>query len=168
MYMRQLIFAAMLITATSASASDEATCAKGMVCASSPQSIADAVREAGYKAKVDKDGEGDPKISSAANGFTYDIYFYGCDKGKNCDAIQFITSFEKDSANTPALANKWNDVRRFSHASIDKDGSFVLRYDLTTIGGMNAKNFEDALDWWHSGLGQLAAFFKENPADPKK
>ena len=34
-------------------------------------------------------------------------------------------------------------------------------YDVATIGGLNATNFADVLDWWNSQLSELADFFKE-------
>jgi Putative bacterial sensory transduction regulator len=147
-----------------AMAFDDAPCGKGMICASAPQSLADAIRDEGYKAKIDVDGQGDPSISSSAGGYNYDIYFYGCKDHKGCDSIQFQVSFKADGTNTPALANEWNDTKRFSQASINSKKEFVLRYDVTTKGGINKANFADTVDWWGTMLGELNKFFDAHPS----
>jgi hypothetical protein len=36
-----------------------------------------------------------------------------------------------------------------------------LRYDVTTVGGLNRRNFADALDWWNVMLGEFATFVDE-------
>jgi len=32
---------------------------------------------------------------------------------------------------------------------------------VTTVGGLNSKNFADVIDWWAGMMGQLNRFFKE-------
>ncbi|MGC4252534.1 MAG: YbjN domain-containing protein [Sphingobium sp.] len=146
-------------------ASDEEPCGKNMVCASNPQSVADAVQAAGYKAVLSKSSTtGNPMIESAANGYNYSIFFYECEDGKKCGSIQFQISFEDDGANTFELANKWNSNKRFSQMAVSDDKSLVVSYDLATIGGLNQKNFADVVDWWALMLGDLSKFFKENRA----
>ncbi|BAV63995.1 YbjN domain-containing protein [Sphingobium cloacae] len=151
--------------ATPAFALDEEPCGKNMVCASNPQSVADAVQAAGYKAVLSKSTTtGNPMIESAASGYNYSIFFYECEDGKKCGSIQFQISFEDDGANTFELANKWNSSKRFSQMAVSDDKSLVVSYDVATIGGLNRKNFADVVDWWALMLGELSKFFKENPA----
>ncbi|WP_257541337.1 YbjN domain-containing protein [Sphingobium sp. CFD-1] len=144
---------------------DEEPCGKSMVCASNPQSVADGVQAAGYKAVLSKSSTtGNPMIESAANGYNYSIFFYECEDGKKCGSIQFQISFEDDGANTLELANKWNSNKRFSQMAVADDKSLAVSYDVATIGGLNQKNFADVVDWWALMLGELNKFFKENPA----
>ncbi len=152
-----------LLAATPALAADTEPCAKGLICASNPATVVAALQEAGYKAQLGKDNEGDPKVSSSAAGYDFDIYFYGCKANKQCDSLQFRISFEKDGANTFELANTWNGNKRFSQAYISDKGSFVADYDVTTAGGLTKANFADVVDWWSVTLGNLKTFFKENP-----
>jgi Putative bacterial sensory transduction regulator len=152
-----------LVAAPPALATDTEPCGKDLICASNPATVVTALQETGYKAKLDKDSEGDPKISSSASGYDFDIYFYGCKNNKQCDSIQFRVSFEKDGANTPELANKWNAGKRFSQAYISDKGAFVTDYDVTTAGGLTKGNFADVVDWWSVTLGNLKTFFQENP-----
>lgn len=76
-------------------------------------------------------------------------------------------SFEDDGGNTPELANKWNKDKRFAQMSVWDDRSLALAYDVTTVGGLNRKNFADVVDWWAVMLGEAGKFFKDNPAPAK-
>lgn len=139
-----------------------------MVCASNPKSVVDAFREAGYKAKLQIDNEGDPLIESAAAGYNFDTLFYGCVETKSCDSLQFRVTFVKEPENTLELANKWNVRRRFSQMSVTDDGRLVVSWDVDTVGGLNSKNFADVLATWESILGELGKFFDETiPPKPK-
>lgn len=153
-----------LLAAASASATDTNPCGTGLICASKPDTVVQALQDAGYKAKLDKDSGGDPMVSSSASGYDFDILFYGCKSNVQCDSLQFRISFLKDGANTPTLANKWNSDKRFSQASISDKGNFVVGYDVTTAGGLTKANFADVIDWWSVTLGNLKTFFAENPA----
>lgn len=152
-----------------ASASDKEKCAPGMICASDPTTVGAALMKAGYQGLVTKADDGDPSIESAAAGYKFWVDFYGCDQHVSCDAIQFFASFKGDETRNAELANSWNRKHRFSQMSVRPDHTLDLRYDVTTAGGLNAKNFADVIDWWATILGMTDKFFNENPqADAKK
>jgi len=159
---------AALFFAGSAQAADKDPCGTSMVCASAPKTIVDALQKAGYKATLDKDDDGDPMIDSAANGYNFTVYFYECEQAKNCGSLQFVASFEDDGTNNAQLANEWNNKKRFIQLSVDDEKSLNARYDITTVGGFNQKNFADTIDWWAHMLGELGQFFKEHPTPKKK
>ena len=147
--------------AVPALASDPDPCAANMVCASDPSSIVKALQAAGYQAALGKSEKtGNPKISSAASGYKFTIYFYECEQNVKCGSLQFLVSFADDGTNTPELANKWNTSKRFIQMSVDDDKSLAASMDVGTIGGLNQKNFADVLDWWSTMLGELNKFFK--------
>lgn len=151
-----------------AMAADSDPCGTAMVCASKPQSIVEALQSAGYKAVLSKsESTGNPKIESAASGYNYSIFFYECEEHARCGSLQFQINFEDDGGNTPELANKWNKDKRFAQMSVWDDKSLAVAYDVSTVGGLNQKNFADVIDWWAVMLGEASKFFKENPA-PKK
>ncbi|WP_176595769.1 MULTISPECIES: YbjN domain-containing protein [Sphingobium] len=149
-------------------AADTEPCGANLVCASDPQSVVQALQAEGYKAALGKSSQtGNPKIESAASGYNYTIYFYECEQGRQCGSLQFQVSFEDDGGNTPELANKWNKDKRFAQMSVWDDRSLALAYDVTTVGGLNRKNFADVVDWWAVMLGEAGKFFKDNPAPAK-
>jgi hypothetical protein len=153
--------------AVPALAVDPDPCGANMVCASNPQTIVDALQSAGYKAKLGKsDTTGNPRIESAASGYNFNVYFYECEKNAKCGSIQFLITFADDGTNTAELANKWNNAKRFLQMSVDDDKSLAVSMDVSTLGGLNQKNFADVIDWWSVMLGELAKFFKEQGAKP--
>jgi hypothetical protein len=161
------LFLAASIFASSANAADDAACKAGVICASKPQSVVEAMQSAGFRAKLDKDKEGDPLITSEASGYDFEVYFYGCEKSVNCSSIRFQTTFKAEPDNTPEYANAWNAKKRFIQASVE-DQMLTLAYDLTTVGGVNAQNFEEVAGWWSDMLGDFAVFVKEQDAAAKK
>ncbi|MBB3980567.1 hypothetical protein GGR44_000198 [Sphingobium fontiphilum] len=169
--MLKKFLAALLLFAAShaplAFAEDTTPCPKGLICASAPQSVADAMMVAGYRAKMSTDDLGDPKISSAAAGYDFSIFFYGCKEHVRCDSLQFNITFTDDGKNTIALANDWNKKKWFAQMALLDDKRLEVRYDLATIGGVNQANFADVMAWWETTLGGLNAYFKEQDAAAK-
>ncbi|WP_066795714.1 YbjN domain-containing protein [Sphingomonas soli] len=167
--MRSFFFAAVVaILATPAFAQDRDACPAGQVCASAPATVFAALEKAKLKPKLGKDGNGDPLIEVEGAPYHFDVYFYGCEKAKNCDSLRFEVIFEKDADATPLLANKWNSSHRFIQAAVKDDGRFVMAYDVPTIGGINARNFADVLDWWTSMLGEAGDFFGKELGEKKQ
>lgn len=154
--------AALLCMGASAQAVDSAHCAARLVCASTPQTVFEGLQRAGITAEMDVDGEGDPMIVGESDGLNFGVYFYGCEDHAGCDSLQFLASFTDAGATGPSLANAWNDEHRFSQLSLDSDGNLNLRYDVTTIGGLNQANFAEVVDWWTVVLGNVANYIDEN------
>jgi len=149
------------ISSAAAKSSDE-DCAANMVCASNPKSIIDAMQQAGYRAELTTDGVGDPQIYSSASGYKYSVMFYDCTDHKACKSLQFQASFDVVAGVDGDYVNKWNEQKRFVRAALEDGDTFYLRYDLSTTGGLNQKNFADVLDWWELLLGDYSKFASEN------
>ena len=166
---KALLALAALAAATTGTAARGAECPATMICASSPAGIVSSLQAQGYKAVLGKsDSTGNPKISSSAAGYDYTLFFYGCEKGANCNSLSFSVTFSDDGANSSDLANEWNKDKRFTTMSYDRsDKSLSISYDVTTVGGLNQVNFADVVDWWQTMLGQAHTFFDAHPA-PKK
>jgi len=161
-------FALLLAFAGAASANDTKICARDLICATAPQTVVAAIVKAGYKAELDKDSKGNPFIHSEANGYKYDIYFYGCTAGSLCDSLQFYISFDDEVTNGPALANLWNTKKRFLQMAYENEKYSRLSYDVATIGGITQENFADILAWWDAMLGEVPKFFEDNARKRKK
>lgn len=149
---------AALLVSTAASA----TCPANTVCASDPETVVAALTTAGYKAKLSKDKTGDPTIESAASGYEFSVFFYGCTEGEDCTSLQLQAGWTADDKHTASYANKWNLVKRFGQMSIKEDKSLSLSYDVAAGGGINTANFADILEWWESVLGEASKFFAVN------
>lgn len=146
------------------------SCPAALICAANPDGIVSSLQTQGFKAVLGKsEVTGNPKIGSAAAGYNYTLFFYGCQDGKDCTSLSFSVTFEDDGTNSADLANEWNKDKRFSAMSFDPaDKSLTLSYDVTTVGGLNQVNFADVVDWWQTMLGQARAFFDAHPAPKKK
>lgn len=151
--------AAIALAATSGAASAANTCPVKHVCASDPASVVRGLQEAGFKAQLGTDKDGDPKIDSSASGYSFSVYFYNCTDNKDCGSLRFATLFEDDGKNTPELANDWNKRKRFVQMSAQDNGSLLVAYDITTVGGLNQQNFADAVDWWQVMLSEVRTYF---------
>jgi hypothetical protein len=126
------------------------------VVAENPQAIADLLNDLGYRAKLTKDGVGDPKIESAAAGVNFAIYFYGCTDGKGCTSIQFAQGFDMDSAMNMSLVNDWNAKQRYGEVYLDVEGDPFLEMDINLAGGgISEDGFRDSLDSWERLLADF-------------
>ncbi len=130
-----------------------------MVCASSPATIVQAIQNAGYKAEMGKSDQGNPMIISGSSGTKWVLFFYDCEQNKQCASVQFSVSFKADDRHTADLANKWNSKKRVGQMAVLDDKSLAMRYDLSTIGGLNQINFKDDVDWWVSTVDEMNKFF---------
>jgi hypothetical protein len=165
--LRLLVLSAILPLALSASAPARAAdCGEGMVCAGDPPSLIRVLEAGGYKPQwLRSKVTGNPMISGSANGYAFDIYFYGCVKNADCTSLAFSTTFRRSAISSAELANDWNRSNRFGQMAFDPDtGTMALVYDVTTKGGLTTANFADVLDWWVSTLTNLRDFFDARAA----
>lgn len=161
------VMAVMILAAAAgapAMASDNAACPAGLICATDPKGVAKIMMDEGFRATMDVDKGGDPLISSAAAGYNFDVFFYGCTDHKACDSIQFRATFERNASSDVVQMNRWNAETRFGQMSVNDKGVISLSYDISTIGGLNKRNFADVLSWWSTILGQASKFFAANAA----
>lgn len=92
--------------------------------AADPQGIVSKIQSLGYKATLSKDDDGDPYIESATDGSGFGIYFYGCNKGKDCHWITFSDSYtiKKDQyVKLRQVVDEWNVNNNLSTARIEAD-----------------------------------------------
>ncbi|MDD7909256.1 MULTISPECIES: YbjN domain-containing protein [Pseudovibrio] len=151
-----LVFAAAMAYTHMASAKD--------INANDPIGMADAMRDLGYQAKLEKDHQGDPMIRSSVSGVRYSIYFYGCTEGKDCNGIQFSAVWDLENGIDMDSINTWNEERIVGKAYIDDERDPYLEYFVTTKGGLTEENFEDAVDWWRVAVGQFINHIEETEA----
>lgn len=124
--------------------------------AGDPQSIVAALQSAGYKAELTKDDSGDPLVSSASSGTEFSVYFFGCEKGRDCTSVQFYAGYKTDKPLPFELINEWNASKRFAKVYISKTGGGRIELDVNLDpGGISRALFVDTLDVW---VRAMAAF----------
>jgi hypothetical protein len=121
--------------------------------------VADVLQAEGYKAEIGVDGVGDPKITSAAEGKTFIVLFYGCKEGR-CVAYQMHAGF--DVATSPGLAkiNEWNRKNRFGRAFLDTEDDPIVEMDVDTEKGFTTEAISNNLATWLAVLSNFVKFFE--------
>ena len=120
-----------------------------MVRAQDPNSLVTALQDAGYSAKLGTDKVGDPLITSAVGGTTFQIFFYNCKEHANCATVQFHSGYDLKTAPSLELINEWNRNNRFGRAFLDKENDPILEMDIDLDdGGMSPALFIDNIEFW--------------------
>lgn len=131
--------------------------APDLVTANNPDSVAAAMRYAGYPVKVTTDKAGDPKIETEFSGYQGDVYFYGCDEKshKNCTSLQLVVGFDGKKAMELAKLNKLMGTLRFASSYVDDQGDVWVQYDFATLSGLPAPVFLKTLDLFSSVSNEI-------------
>ncbi|MEO1919183.1 MAG: YbjN domain-containing protein [Paracoccaceae bacterium] len=137
------LMAAIALTLTPISVS-----AQSLVDASDVNVIATLIQNEGYRAVIGADSIGDPLIRSAANGYDFNVFFYGCTDGENCRDIQFSVIFDMEDGMSLTKAQDFNLEKRWAKVYLDEDSDPWLEMDYNMYGGVSETNFNDTLDWW--------------------
>lgn len=120
--------------------------------ATDPARLADIIRNAGYKAVLDKTDSGNPVIDTAAEGANFSIYFTECDNGADCWAIHFVSSFTLNEPVGLEVLNDWNKGRTIGQASLLDDDAAQIAHYMTLRHGVSEQNFLYMFDQWRIAL----------------
>jgi hypothetical protein len=117
--------------------------------ASEPRAIVQKMLDMGYKAQLGE-AEGDPVIESSSDGSSFSLYFVGCDKGKQCEVVEFfdIYSFKKENyVSLRQLVDKWNS-ENYAKAHITDDSIYLTFPVIMNHEGLGPKLFQSNFDTW--------------------
>ncbi|MDR2690631.1 MAG: YbjN domain-containing protein [Azoarcus sp.] len=123
-----------------------------------PNTVFSIAKEANRSAKLDSDGDGDPMITSQAEGIEYVVFFYDCTDGKDCKSLAFSASLDDTQGATLERLNTYNAEERYGKAFIDRDGKLTLDMDVEIEYGMSRRNLKEAFVDWEAAV---RAFKKE-------
>lgn len=113
-----------------------------------PESIVAALQANGLKAVLGTDSRGDPKITSAAEGLNFSIFFYGCSNNATCKDIQFIAGLDlANGIDTPAL-EEWNKSKILGMAYRDADNDPFINHYIAGFDGVSESSFARLLNRW--------------------
>lgn len=132
---------------------------EGLIDATDAQAVTDIVarRGTGYWRR---DGMRDPLIEMETAGVPWQVEFYGCSSGADCDDLRFVARLVP-AAGEPTATEiaDWNVANRFGKATKDDEGRAVLELNTTMAGGVSRQNFEITIDWWLVALRSFSARF---------
>lgn len=126
------------------------------ITAANPAAVAAAMQAAGYKARLTKANNGDPRIESAAAGKEFTVEFENCENARACTSLMFTAGFDLDKPMALDRVNAWNKKRRFAFAWTDDEGDPFLQMDVNTDpGGLPTALFTDSLEIWTASIGEF-------------
>jgi hypothetical protein len=121
-----------------------------LITGSSFDGIVAALENNGFSVDMTTDGDGDPMIESTDNDEPFNVHFYGCTDGKDCEYIEFTEGWDLPNGTTPDVIEKWNEDRVWGRAYLDSENDPWVDMAVNLKGGVSAENFDDTVSWWWS------------------
>ena len=150
-------FAAAIVLAAGLAGQASAQSSAPMVGAHAPESVVSALRNAGYRAELGTDGNGDPMITSTFASMVSFIHFYGCNEGKDCTSLMFTTGFDSEKPWKPEDALAINRNIRFASTWLDDEGDPWISWDVATgLEGIPTGAFVYGLRKYETTVAQVA------------
>ena len=109
------------------------------VSAQSPESLAEALRGAGYAVVAATDDTGDPVLELDMAGYKARLLFFDCEEARhdNCGSVQFFAAFDAEGAGlSPADAIAFARRHRYAAVTLNAGGDPMLRWDIETGDGI--------------------------------
>jgi len=136
----------------------------------SAEETATILQDLGYRAKLGKDGVGDPMITSSMAGLTIYVYFYDCSEGR-CGSLQLSVGLDLDKGTTHAVVNAFNTRYRYGRVYLDDENDPYLQFDFEVLHtnhvehiGSQVEIFERLLGDFARDTGFLGGHEAESPA----
>lgn len=152
------VFAASLALAgpaTAATQKPQAAAGPELMTTAQPDTIREMARGYGTS-RITKDEVGDPMIKGKARGLSYNVYFYDCEKGQNCAAIQFQAGFDLGKKVKADVINAWNVKKRYAKAERNDKGHAFVRIDYIFTGGTTREHLDGVMSLWVRLLKEYA------------
>ena len=126
-----------------------------LIDATDPGGMRDIIRQLGYRALLETDEYGDPRIATSVGGTTVYIYFYDCTDNADCRTIMYAGRYDPADNLTAEAMNDWNRDELFGRAYIDEDGYAWIELPVNTDGGISRANFESTFARWENIVAQF-------------
>jgi len=121
----------------------------------SPQTVVDALQTMGYRARLDTDSNGDPRIRTAIDGSDYSIWFYGCSENQDCDSLNLSSGWDLSNGTSFEVVNSWNRTKLIGRAYLDNESDPFLDYFIQAEGGLPYDLFEDVIQGWGTAVSEF-------------
>jgi hypothetical protein len=124
----------------------------------SAQEVAMVLQSKGYAAAVGVDDDGDPKVTSAADGTRFTIFFYGCKHTERCSSLTFQSAFHIEGGMTLERINAWNKDKRFLKGWLDNVNDPYVEMDLDVEHGFLTEGLANNIDTWTAWLPEFKKY----------
>lgn len=112
---------------------------KGAADSITAQFVVGELQKEGFIARLDKDDDGEPRLTFKVDGYEWAIYFYACAPGANetrpCVSYQFYSGYTPNKPVPLAVINQWNTDKRYARAYnyVQKDGKTSSRIEIDVL-----------------------------------
>lgn len=124
-----------------------------------PWEIIHIARENG-EASVSRDKLRDPVILAEVNGMRYEIGFYDCHLGRNCETVLFRAKLLHPDwqGEHPEIEiiDEWNAEKLFGRAVLAESGHAILEHPVAMGPGMSRETMRATFDVWTTALDDFA------------
>lgn len=115
--------------------------------------VSDAMKDHGYAAYVDKDGEGDPMVIATVDGTRFGVVFFDCEKtgalpDRACTDVEFTALYTLKKKPPLKTLNAWNAGNAFGKAYLRDDGDVALEMPINLADGVSISYLDSTLEWW--------------------
>lgn len=114
--------------------------------------LVQALQDAGYRAKLDADDDGDPMVHTGMDGLNVTVFTYDC-KQHRCGSVQFSVGVDLEQGTTMAVANQFNKDYRYGRVFLDKENDPYLRFDFEVLNTDHNAYIASQLDSWEKLIG---------------
>ena len=113
------------------------------------------LQDAGYRASLETDSDGDPLVRTGMAGWNVVIHFYDCQQGR-CGSLQFSTGIDLEHGTTMAVVNKFNTEYRYGRVHLDDEADPFLVFDFEVLKTDHAHYVASQVDTYEQLLGALS------------
>lgn len=117
------------------------------------------LHDQGYRAQLDKDGEGDPLVRTGLSGLDTVVYFYDCDDGR-CGSLKFSVGIDLAEGSSHAVVNGFARQYRYARTFLDDESDPFIEFDFEVLHTHHAAHlashvamFEQLLDAFARAVG---------------
>ena len=156
--MRSLLAIATLVACTLLAAPQPGAAqpAQQAIARITPEALATAMTQAGWKSKVSVDSQTKEKYieipfcQGKLNAF---IDLFDCN-AQGCSFFTFVIVFAKSDKHTAAFSNNMNSRVRFVRGYSLDDGRFVIQSDVDLTGGVTVRHLQEAGGNFEGAIGE--------------
>ena len=116
--------------------------------------MAGILQDAGYRAKLSTDQDGDPRIETRMSGVNVFVIFYDC-KHDRCGSLQFAVALDLEEGSTLQAMNRFNAEYRYTRARLDDEMDPSLHFDFEVLHTARTAHIVSQVDLWEDILGQF-------------
>lgn len=112
------------------------------------------LQDAGYRAQLDKDDDGDPRIVTKMSGATVHVVFYDCAQDR-CGSLQLAVALDLEQGFTLEGVNRFNAQYRYARAHLDDEMDPFLQFDFEVLHSSPSEHIASQIALWEDVLGKF-------------